>query len=114
MRIDRDEYPTIVEAFFRTVDWPFLPREGDGLDFGNDCPVTIESVGYGFDGYPNVFMGERSSTTSKPPNSASWVGAWSRCRLAHAECRRGRSSLSDRRQGTSGSLGSEAVQDIHS
>jgi len=57
MRVDRDEDPTIVEAFFRTVDWLELPREGEGLDLGNDCPVTIESVGYDFNGYPNVFVG---------------------------------------------------------
>ena len=57
MRVDRDEDPTIVEAFFRTVDWPALPREGEGLDLGNHCPVTVESVGYDFSGYPNVFMG---------------------------------------------------------
>ena len=30
MRVDRDEDPTIVESFFRTVDWPVLPREGEG------------------------------------------------------------------------------------
>jgi len=57
MRIDRDQNPTVLEAFARTVEWPFLPREGEGLDLGNDCPVTVESVGYGFDGYPNVFVG---------------------------------------------------------
>lgn len=57
MRVDRDEDSTILEALFRTVDWPALPREGEGLDLGNDCPVTIESVGYDFDGYPNVFTG---------------------------------------------------------
>ena len=57
MRVDRDEDPTIVEGLFRTVDWPVLPREGEGIDIGNDCPVTIESVGYGFDGNPNVFLG---------------------------------------------------------
>ena len=38
MRVDRDEDPTIVEGFFRTVDWPALPREGEGLGLGNDCP----------------------------------------------------------------------------
>ena len=56
-RVDRDEDPTIVESVFRTVDWPGLLREGEGLDIGDDCPTTIESVGYDFDGYPNVFMG---------------------------------------------------------
>jgi hypothetical protein len=58
MRVDRDEDPTIVEGFFRTVDWPVLPREGEGLDIGAGLdPVIVESVGYGFDGYPNVVVG---------------------------------------------------------
>jgi len=57
MRVDRNEDPTIVESSFRTVDWPALPREGEGPDLGNDCPETIESVGHDFDGYPNVFIG---------------------------------------------------------
>jgi hypothetical protein len=57
MRVDRDEDPTVVESFHRTVDWSLLPREGEGIDLGNDCPVTVESVGYDFDGYANVFMG---------------------------------------------------------
>ena len=58
MRVDRDQDPTVVEAFSRAVEWPFLPREGDGLDIGAELdPVTVESVGYGFDGNPNVFLG---------------------------------------------------------
>ena len=57
MRVDRDEDPTIVESFTRAVDWPLLPREGEGLDLGEGDPVTVESVGYDFDGYPNVFLG---------------------------------------------------------
>ena len=58
MRVDRDQDPTTVESFFRTVEWPFLPREGEGLDIGAELdPVTIESVGFGFDGHPNVFAG---------------------------------------------------------
>ncbi len=57
-RVDRDKDPTIVESFFRTVDWPFLPREGEGLEIGAELdPVIVESVGYGFDGHPNVFVG---------------------------------------------------------
>jgi hypothetical protein len=40
------------------VDWPVLPREEEGLDLGARLdPVTVESVGYDFDGYPNVFVG---------------------------------------------------------
>ena len=39
------------------IDWPALPREGESLDIGAGLdPVTVESVGYNFDGYPNVFM----------------------------------------------------------
>ena len=57
VRVDRSEHPTVVEAFFRSVDWPTLPREGEGLDIGGDNAQTIESVGYDFDGSPNVLMG---------------------------------------------------------
>ena len=58
MRVDRDEDPAIVEAFFRTVEWPALPRERESLDIGAGLdPVIVESVGYAFNGYPNVFVG---------------------------------------------------------
>ena len=57
MRVDRDQDPTVVERFLRTVDWPALPREGEGLDLGNDSSVPVESIGYGFDGQPTVFVG---------------------------------------------------------
>jgi hypothetical protein len=57
MRVDRDEEPTVVESFTRAVDWPLLPREGEGLDLGEEEPATVESVGYDIDGYPNVFVG---------------------------------------------------------
>jgi hypothetical protein len=58
MRVDRDQDPTIVESFSRSVDWPLLPRESQGLEIGAGLdPVTVESVGYGFDGYPNVVVG---------------------------------------------------------
>ena len=58
MRVDRDADPTIVESFTRAVDWPVLPREGEGLDIGEGIdPVSVGSVGYGLDGYPNVFLG---------------------------------------------------------
>jgi hypothetical protein len=57
-RVDRDHDPTIVEGFLRTVEWPALPHEGEGIDLGNELdPVAIESVGNDFNGYPNVFMG---------------------------------------------------------
>jgi hypothetical protein len=58
MRVDRDKDPTLVERFVRTVDWPVLPREGEGLDISEGLDsVTAESVGFDFDGYPTVFVG---------------------------------------------------------
>ena len=57
MRVDRDQQPTVIESFHRTVDWSLLPREGEGVDLGNNFPVPVESVGYSFEGYANVFMG---------------------------------------------------------
>jgi DNA polymerase elongation subunit (family B) len=58
MRVDRDEDPTVVEGYSRTVDWPVLPREAEGLDISAELdPVTVESVGYDFDGHPTVFVG---------------------------------------------------------
>ena len=58
MRVDRDEDPTAVEGFFRTVDWAVLPREGEGLSISEELgAVTVESVGFDFDGYPTVFAG---------------------------------------------------------
>ena len=57
MRVDRDEDPMTVEGFIREVDWPVLPREGEGIDIGTDTPATVESVGCDVDGYPNVFHG---------------------------------------------------------
>jgi hypothetical protein len=58
LRVDRDKNPTIVEGCFRTVDWPVMPREGEGLEIGPELdPVTVESVGYDFDGNPNVCVG---------------------------------------------------------
>jgi hypothetical protein len=58
MRVDRNDEPTVVEAFSRTVDWLVLPREGEALDIGEGIdPVTVESVGYSIHGYPNVCEG---------------------------------------------------------
>jgi hypothetical protein len=58
LRLDRDDDPTVVEAFFRSVDWLVMPREGEGLEIHPEQdPVTVESVGYGFDGYPTVMVG---------------------------------------------------------
>lgn len=58
LRVDRDKNPTAMEVLSRAVDWPVVPREGEGLDIGAELdPVTVESVGYGFDGNPNVFLG---------------------------------------------------------
>ena len=76
MRVDRDEDPTIVEGFFRTVDWPVLPREGEGLDIGAELgAVTVESVGFDFEGYPNVSSVAWRSTTCRRPSCASGGGA---------------------------------------
>ena len=57
LRVDRQENPTVVEALFLTVDWPVMPREGEGLDITEDLAQTVESVGYNLDGHPTVFIG---------------------------------------------------------
>jgi hypothetical protein len=85
MRVDRDEDPTVVEGLFRTVDWPTLPREGEGIGLGNDCPVTVESVGYDFNAAPTSAWVASCSTTSRRPNCASWGGAKVRFRSVGAE-----------------------------
>ena len=57
-RIDRDENPTTMEALFLTVDWPFLPREGEGVEILEDWEAqTVDSVGCGADGSPLVHLG---------------------------------------------------------
>jgi len=65
IRVDRDEQPTVVESFHRTVDRSLLPREGEAVDLGNNYPVPVESVGYDLDGDANVFMGALCSTISR-------------------------------------------------
>lgn len=41
-----------------TVDWPYLPREGESISLDDDLePAIVESVGYGPDGYPCVSLG---------------------------------------------------------
>jgi len=58
LRFDRDDDPTAVEAFFRTVDWPVMPREGEGLAISEGFDAaTVESLGYDFNGYPTVHVG---------------------------------------------------------
>jgi hypothetical protein len=58
LRVDRDEDPTVVEGLFRTVDWPVVPREGEGVEIADDLEAqTVESVGYDLDGYPTVVVG---------------------------------------------------------
>ena len=57
MRLDREEDPTVAKAFLHSVDWPSLPRVGEGHDIGRNNPQTIESVGHDFDGDVNVFLG---------------------------------------------------------
>lgn len=50
MRVDRANDPTVIGSSFRTVEWPIVLREGESIDLGHDYPVTVESVGSGFDG----------------------------------------------------------------
>lgn len=58
LRVDRDESPTVIEALFRAADWPFLPREGEGVEIMEDFEAqTVDSVGYGVDGSPLVHLG---------------------------------------------------------
>ena len=58
LRIDRDETPTAMEALFLTVEWPFLPREGEGVEILEDYEAqTVDSVGYGVGGSPLVHLG---------------------------------------------------------
>ena len=58
LRADRDENPTVMEALFRTVDWPFIPRAGEGVEIAEGFEAqTVESVGYGADGDPLVHLG---------------------------------------------------------
>lgn len=40
MRVDRDEDPTVVEGYVRTVDWSVLPREAGGLTTGKDAGMS--------------------------------------------------------------------------
>jgi hypothetical protein len=58
LRVDRNEHPTAMEAIYLTVDWPFIPREGEGVEILEDFEAqTVESVGYGVDGHPLVHLG---------------------------------------------------------
>lgn len=58
LRVDRDENPTMVDGFFRTVEWPVIPREGEGVDIADDLEAqTVESVGYNLDDYATVVVG---------------------------------------------------------
>lgn len=58
LRRDRDEHPTVIEALFLTVDWPFLPREGEGVEVHEEFEaLTVESVGYGVNGDALVHLG---------------------------------------------------------
>jgi hypothetical protein len=46
------------DALHLTVEWPCLPRAGEGLDIARDMDaVTVESVGYNLDGHPTVYGG---------------------------------------------------------
>lgn len=58
LRVDRDENPTAMEVLSRTVDWPAVPREGEGVETADGLDAqTVESVGYDLDGMPNVHLG---------------------------------------------------------
>jgi hypothetical protein len=58
LRVDRADSPTILEALFVTVDWPFVPREGEGVEILEDFePQLVESVAYSFEGTPLVQLG---------------------------------------------------------
>ncbi len=58
IRADRDNDPTVMEALFLTVDRPFLPREGEGVEILEDYEAqTVDSVGYGADGSVLVHLG---------------------------------------------------------
>jgi hypothetical protein len=58
LRIDCDASPTVIEALFKTVDWPFLPREGEGVEIFEDFEAqTVDSVGQGADGSALVHLG---------------------------------------------------------
>jgi len=47
-----------MEALFLTVEWPFLPREGEGVEILEVYEAqTVDSVGYGVDGSPLVHLG---------------------------------------------------------
>jgi len=58
LRVDRDESPTVIEALFLTVDWPVMPRDGEGVEIIEDIEAhPVENVGYGVDGDPMVHLG---------------------------------------------------------
>jgi hypothetical protein len=58
LRVDRDENPTAMDVLSRTVDWPLVPREGEGVEILEGFEAqTVESVGYGVDGSPLVHLG---------------------------------------------------------
>jgi len=58
LRVDRDEDPTVVEGFFRTVEWPAIPREDESVEIADNLEAqTVESVGYNLDGFATVVVG---------------------------------------------------------
>jgi hypothetical protein len=58
LRVDRDESPTSMDLLSRTVDWPVVPREGEGVEIVEDLEVqTVEIVGYCVDGHPLIRLG---------------------------------------------------------
>jgi hypothetical protein len=58
LRVDRDHNPTAMEVLSRTVDWPVVPRESEGVEVTEGLDAqTVESVGYDLDGMPGVHLG---------------------------------------------------------
>jgi len=56
-RVDRDDSPTAMEVLSRAVDWPLVPREGEGVEVAEGLDAqTVESVGYDLDGHPTVHV----------------------------------------------------------
>jgi hypothetical protein len=58
LRVDRDKNPTAMDVLSRAVDWPLVPREGEGVEIAEGLDAqTVESVGYDLDGVPSVHLG---------------------------------------------------------
>ena len=48
----------MVEALFRTAEWPAIPREDESVEIVDNLEAqSVESVGYDLDGYATVVIG---------------------------------------------------------